>query len=99
MTVFVEGATLAGVTGNGNQNQSAVAALTPDVVVVAWTDASGDSSGTAIRGRLFSTLDGQPIGSEFQVNVDFAGNQTSPSVAALSPTSFVVTWTDALGDS
>ncbi|HEV2604942.1 MAG TPA: Ig-like domain-containing protein, partial [Microvirga sp.] len=99
MAVFVDGNTLAGVTGVGNQNQSSVAALTSDVVVVTWAHASGaPAQPTVIKGQLFSASSGASLSAEFLVSLPDPDNQTSPSVARLSDASFVVTWTDATGD-
>jgi hypothetical protein len=98
MTVFVDGTTLSGVMGSGNQNQSSVAALTSDVVIVTWADASGAPVlPTSIKGQLFSTSSGASLGGVFSVSLSDGDSQTSPSVARLSDASFVVTWTDAGG--
>jgi hypothetical protein len=82
MAVFVDGNTLAGVTGVGNQNQSSVAALTSDVVVVTWAHASGaPAQPTVIKGQLFSASSGASLSAEFLVSLPDPDNQTSPSVA------------------
>jgi hypothetical protein len=62
--------------------------------VVVWEDrsASPDDSSFAIRGQLFDTA-GNKSGAEFLVNTVTAGNQTAPSVAALTTGGFVVAWT------
>lgn len=60
--------------------------------IATWTDASGttaDTSGTAIRGRLFSSTP-EPLGAEFLVNRTTAGNQTQSRVVALADGRFVV---------
>jgi hypothetical protein len=70
----------------------------PDVAInakgqglVTWSDVDGDSSGIFAR-RL--RVDGSPRGASFRVNTHTAGQQGSPSVAAVRPLRFVVVWSD-----
>ncbi|ATM74959.1 hypothetical protein CRN79_03455 [Serratia fonticola] len=76
----------------GNQQASAVAGLPDGGSIVVWQSASGDGSGTCIKGQLLDAK-GQPIGGEFTVNTTVAGDQLSPSVAVLGDGSFEVVWT------
>lgn len=80
----------------GDQRNPSVAPLAGGGFVVAWEDASatiGDTSGTAIRARLF-TATGTAMGSEFQVNTTTDQDQSSPSVAVLNDGTFVIAWQD-----
>ncbi|WP_298189328.1 cadherin domain-containing protein [Novosphingobium sp.] len=71
--------------------------------VVTWTDFSkalGDGSGTSLKAQLFQS-DGTRIGSEFLVNTEVKGSQSSGVVAALDGGGFVIAWVDesaTLGD-
>jgi Ca2+-binding RTX toxin-like protein len=80
-----------------DQLQSDVAVLPGGGYVIVWTDAStfgGDPNGTAVVGQRFDEQ-GNKAGGEFLVNGTLAGNQSSPTVAALASGRFVVTWTDS----
>ncbi|NKC33705.1 Calx-beta domain-containing protein [Falsiroseomonas selenitidurans] len=84
---------------SGNQSFSTITALQSGGFVVTWTDASGtlgDANGTSIKAQLFDA-GGNKVGSEFLVNSEINGNQSSPAVFALQTGGFVVTWTDASG--
>ncbi len=83
-------------TTTGAQSDSAAAYLSNDNFVITWTDASAtveDTSGTAIRGQLFSNA-GFKIGSEFLANTITSGNQNQSDVTQLADGRFVVDWTD-----
>lgn len=80
-------------TTNG-QVQSDVAVLTNSTFVAVFMDNSktgADTSGTAIRARLFNSA-GVPFGPDFVVNTTTAGDQNVPKVTALPDGGFVVTW-------
>ncbi len=71
-------------------------ALADGRFVVSWTDASlgtGDTSGAAIRARIFNA-DGTQSVPEFVVNATTVNNQTESSVTALADGRFVVSWSD-----
>ncbi len=79
-----------------DQTESSVTALADGRFVVTWTDTSattGDTSGNAIRARIFNA-DGTQSVPEFVVNTTTANSQTDSSVAALADGRFVVSWTD-----
>jgi cysteine-rich repeat protein len=87
-----------------NQDQPDVAFFADGSFVVAWSDASSqppDSSGRAVRARLFSgAADGTPRVNGTTGNSDdfvaatlVLGDQTDPRVAT-GPDGFVVGWTD-----
>ena len=64
--------------------------------VVVWTDNSqsgGDTSGTAVRGQIFSRS-GRKVGSEFLVNTTTSGNQSRWSRPSITSDydMFVVVW-------
>src|SRR5688572_1271131 len=68
--------------------------------VIVWRDGDsglGDSSGTAIRARLFEG-DGSPAGPEFRVNSTTSATQMEPKVDVLASGGFVVVWTDFSGE-
>jgi hypothetical protein len=71
----------------------AVAAAPDGRFVVVWeSDVSpGDTDGQSIRARLYDA-NGQPRGSDFQINDHVAGNQTLPRVGMADDGSFVATW-------
>jgi Ca2+-binding RTX toxin-like protein len=79
-----------------DQNAPEVATLEDGRIVWVWSDESGtggDTSGTAIRGRIYDP-ETRLFGSEFLVNTTTTGNQAEPSVATLSGGEFAVAWTD-----
>jgi Ca2+-binding RTX toxin-like protein len=82
-----------------DQFESSVTALADGRFVVTWTDESGtggDTSGSAIRARIFNA-DGTQSAAEFLVNTTTAGDQIRSDVKALADGRFVVTWTDESG--
>jgi hypothetical protein len=79
-----------------SQYQSNVTALADGRFVVTFTDASqsgGDTSGNAIRARIFNT-DGTQSVPEFLVNSTVTSDQYKSSTTALPDGRFVVTWAD-----
>ncbi|TFI56967.1 tandem-95 repeat protein, partial [Sphingomonas parva] len=76
----------------------AIAALANGQFVVTWADSStaGDGALGSIRARIFDAA-GAPVGAEFLVNTTAAGNQTEPSVTALTGGGFAIAWTDPSG--
>jgi hypothetical protein len=80
----------------GLRGEAAVEAVGSDYFVVAW-DSTGDPrdpSGSGIFARVYFN-DGTPVTGVFRVNASIAGNQRDPSIASLSSTQFVVTWSGA----
>jgi hypothetical protein len=78
------------------QSDSNVITLADGRFVVTFTDGSlggGDTSGTAIRARIFNA-DGTPSVAEFLVNTTVTGAQSQSSMTALADGRFVVTFTD-----
>jgi Ca2+-binding RTX toxin-like protein/lysophospholipase L1-like esterase len=87
---------LVNTTTAGNQANPSVTALPDGRFVIAWTDDSrsgNDRSGSAIRAQLFNA-NGTRAGAEFLVNTSTAGNQSNPSITALSAGRFAIAWTD-----
>jgi hypothetical protein len=83
----------------GDQFEPVIAALPDGTFVVAWSDTSataGDTSGQAVRARLFDA-DGLPASDEFVVNATTFQRQGEPSIAALADGRFVVSWSDDSG--
>lgn len=78
-----------------DQAQPDVAALEGGGFVAVWSDKTetgGDTSESAIRGRVFDG-DGDPAGDPFLVNQAMTlGQQDEPRVAALGDGRFAVTW-------
>ncbi len=71
-------------------------ALADGRFVVSWTDLStstGDTSGSAVRARIFNA-DGTQSVPEFVVNTTTAADQNESSVTALADGRFLVSWTD-----
>ena len=71
-----------GVTKKGGQSEPTITVLADGRFVVAWTDKSktgGDTSGMAVRGKVFNT-DGTKSGGEFLVNTKTAHNQSDPTI-------------------
>ncbi len=84
-------------TTEGNQVAPKITALTNGGFAVIWDDFSlsgADTSGQAIRGRVFNA-DGTPVNTNgFLVNTATANNQSDPQLTALPGGGFVVTWVD-----
>lgn len=82
-------------TGQGDQRDPAIAALSDGRFVAAWESAdTGDGSGECVRIRLFNA-DGSPIANDIIVNSTTQGNQSDPAVTALTDGRFLVTWASA----
>src|SRR5215213_1493558 len=65
--------------------------------VVTWESNLQDGSGYGIYQQRYDAA-GEPVGGELLVNATASGDQTQPSVAALSTGGWVVTWTSAHPD-
>ncbi|MEM6162725.1 hypothetical protein AAH446_19640, partial [Erwinia sp. P6884] len=85
-------------TTTGAQTVSSVVALPDGGAIVVWQSASGDGSGSCIKGQLLDAK-GQPVGTEFTVNTTTAGDQLTPQVAALADGTFQVVWSTGSGAS
>ncbi|MEM6162726.1 hypothetical protein AAH446_19645, partial [Erwinia sp. P6884] len=83
-------------TTTGAQTVSSVTGLPDGGAIVVWQSASGDGSGSCIKGQLLDAK-GQPVGAEFTVNATTAGDQLTPQVAALADGSFQVVWSTDSG--
>ncbi|MEZ0371343.1 MAG: hypothetical protein ACAI44_19770 [Candidatus Sericytochromatia bacterium] len=59
--------------------------------VVTWMSDGRDGDQTGIAARRFGS-DGNPLGSEFLVNLSISSNQVDPSVATDDQGNFVITW-------
>ena len=75
----------------GIQSQPAVAVLEGGNVVVLWTSAGQDGSGTGVYGQIFSAA-GAKIGGEFLVNQTTSKNQSSPAAVQLAGGGFAAGW-------
>lgn len=76
---------------DNDQTSASVARLNNDSIIVTWQSQNQDGSGYGIYGQLFDT-EGNPIGSEFQINTYTNNDQASPSVTLLNNGNFVVVW-------
>lgn len=78
-----------------DQNEVAVSSAPDGRFVVVWeSDVSpGDDESSSIRGRRYSA-NGQPLGSDFQINSSIFGPQRAPDVGMAGDGSFVVVWYD-----
>ena len=74
-----------------SQVQSSVAALADGGWVVTWASDGQDGSSGGVYGQRY-TSGGVASGPEFQVNAFTPGDQSTPSVTALSDGGWVVTW-------
>ena len=72
-----------------DQFSPSVAALANGGFVVTWESPDGSTSG--IYGQRYDAF-GSAVGTEFRVNTTTAGDQSTPSAAALVGGGFVVTW-------
>ena len=91
---FVAGGTVA--SGGAEQTDPSIAVLTGGGFAVTWTDSASDGSGTAVRARLYTSA-GAPLPAlpgSFAVNTSAAGDQKTPSIAALADGGFVIVWDD-----
>jgi Ca2+-binding RTX toxin-like protein len=81
-----------------DQTEPAVATLNDGRFIVAWTSASGAAAtfDTDIHARLFNA-DGTPSGSEFTVNTDKNGEQTTPSIDVLADGRVIIAWVTSNG--
>lgn len=73
------------------QGGPAVAMNPTGEFLVVWTSVGQDGSGGGVFGQLFEA-DGDPAGSEFQVNTDWVGSQGPQSVAVTENGDWVVVW-------
>ncbi|WP_330444855.1 Ig-like domain-containing protein (plasmid) [Pantoea agglomerans] len=83
-------------TTTGAQTVSSVASLPDGGAIVVWQSASGDGSGSCVKGQLLDAK-GQPVGAEFTVNTTTAGDQITPQVTVLSDGTFQVVWSTDSG--
>lgn len=82
----------------GSQATADVVAAADGGFVAVWRSsgsAGGDASGTSIQGARFDE-NGEPVGTEFQVNTYTTNNQYNPAIATEADGGFVVVW-ESLG--
>lgn len=84
--------------GNDDQSAPVVTALRNGGFVVAWQDSRGsvtgsgdDTIGSGIRAKVYDRS-GNEVTGDFAVNTGTFGNQSAPTIAALSGGGFVVVW-------
>ena len=78
----------------GEQRNAVVTGLSDGGFVVTWRSLNQDGSNWGVYGQRYDAA-GTAVGAEFQINSFTTGEQTWPSVAALSDGDFVVTWQSA----
>jgi Ca2+-binding RTX toxin-like protein len=97
MTVRKWGAeTLVNTNVTGNQNSSAVTALTTGGYVICWTDedpAGGDGAEASVKFQRYDSA-GNKVGAETIANFTAAGDQSDPGVVATDDGGFVIIWRD-----
>lgn len=71
-------------------------ALLPDALLAVWSSARQDSSREGVFGR-YVTLEGAPLGSEFQINTTTISQQIHPAVASDGAERFLAVWSCFLG--
>ncbi|MDQ3478382.1 MAG: hypothetical protein M3438_04400, partial [Pseudomonadota bacterium] len=82
-----------------SQYEPTVTSLASGGFVVSWTDQStqgGDASGSAIKAQIYDAS-GNPIGSEFLVNITVVDWQYDPAITSLASGGFVVSWVSQSG--
>ncbi|MFC3616159.1 calcium-binding protein [Lutimaribacter marinistellae] len=73
------------------QVYSASALLSDGSLVVAWHSGFQDGGGIGVYGKRFGPT-GDPVGTEFRVNIETEFDQSFPKVAPLNDGGFVVVW-------
>jgi flagellin-like hook-associated protein FlgL len=74
----------------GDQIEPSITALSNGGYVIAWSDGSGrDGDLQGIFAQVYGS-NGNPLGSEFQVNSHTASVQSAPSITSLNDSGFVV---------
>ncbi|HEV2155270.1 hypothetical protein [Bradyrhizobium sp.] len=84
---------------SSDQLKPTISALPNGGFVVTWYDfsqAGGDSSGSAIKAQIYAA-DGSKVGGEFLVNTTTVNSQFTPTVTALSNGDFAIAWQDWSG--
>ncbi|HEY7228915.1 MAG TPA: cadherin domain-containing protein [Pseudolabrys sp.] len=84
-------------TGQTNQDDSKITALTDGGFVVTWEGSNGDGNGLGVKAQVFDANGGK-VGDEITVNTQAIGDQDGRAIAALAGGGFVITWTDPNGD-
>ncbi|MEY4980083.1 MAG: hypothetical protein RLZZ352_2353 [Pseudomonadota bacterium] len=75
----------------GDQSDPAVSALTGGGYVLTWQSYNQDGSGYGIYAQRFDGS-GNILGAETRINTTTVGEQTAPTVTALSGGGYVITW-------
>jgi len=86
-----DAAMVANTTTSNSQSFSSVAELAGGGLVVTWQSFDQDGDQFGIFGQRFDAA-GDPVGTEFQVNIFTTNSQSSPEVTALAGGGFAVTW-------
>src|SRR5687768_13904314 len=80
----------------GSQELPAAASDAAGNFVIVWQRRAGPDGDFDVYARPFAAS-GAPLGAEFVVHADLAGEQTAPSVAMADGGAFVVAWEDNNG--
>lgn len=81
----------------GDQTLPAVAVLSGGGFAVAWTSNGQDGAGLGVYAQIYSA-GGLATGGAFKVNTTTAGDQSSPTIAALTGGGFVIAWQSGAQD-
>lgn len=76
---------------SNSQDDPSVVGLSGGAFVVVWSSRNQDGHNTGVFGQRYD-VNGDPAGSEFQVNTETFNKQEDVDVAALTGGGFVVTW-------
>lgn len=76
----------------GNQQESAITALSNGNFVICWTSAGQDGWGRGIFAQIFAA-NGTKLNSEFQVNTNTSYDQYNADIVSLPNDNFLITWT------
>jgi len=76
---------------DSSQTNPDISKLSDSKFVICWESEGQDSNGTGIFTQIFDTT-GNKIGNEFQINSRSKGDQSNPTITALSHDKFAVGW-------
>ncbi len=83
---------------NLDQSHPSITTLNDDGYVVSWSSYGQDSNGSGIYLQRYDS-NGNVVGTETQVNTHTIGNQSYPSITALSDGGYVLSWSSYGQDS
>jgi hypothetical protein len=76
---------------DGDQGNPSITALADGGYVVAWESEDQDGDEDGVYAQRYDS-DGNTVGSEFQINSETDGDQSKPTITAMSDGGFVAVW-------